>query len=134
MSTSDLSDLDRQVLDALSEAFPASQSPYCDIAAAIGAQEIDVLNSAMKLREMGVLGPIFAQFARPIADGGESADDDAILAVVLLQDLPWGEHPFAEVAAQLSLRGVDREEAWVLERLSGWLADGTIKRLAAEPI
>jgi len=133
MGDSDVSDFDRRVLGALRDGFPVSQSPYCDIAAQVGCLEIDVLNSAMKLREIGVLGPICAQFARPVAESDETADDSAVLAELLSFDVPWGEHPYAEIAAQLSLRGIDRDEAWVLEQMAAWLRDGTISRLAAEP-
>ncbi len=133
MGDSDVSDFDQRVLGALRDGFPVSQSPYCDIAAQIGCLEIDVLNSAMKLREIGVLGPICAQFARPVAESDEMAEDSVALAELLSFDLPWGEHPYAEIAAQLSLRGIDRDEAWVLEQVAAWLLDGTVSRLAAEP-
>jgi hypothetical protein len=133
MSDLDVSDFDQSVLDALRAAFPVSQSPYCDIASQVGCLEIDVLNSAMKLREIGVLGPISAQFTRPIVESDQGAEDSAVLAELLGFDVPWGEHPYAEIAAQLSLRGIDRDEAWVIEQVASWLRDGTISRLAAEP-
>ena len=133
MGDSDVSDFDQRVLGALRDGFPVSQSPYCDIAAQVGCLEIDVLNSAMKLREIGVLGPICAQFARPVAESDETADDSAALAELLSFDVPWGEHPYAEIAAQLSFAASIATRPGSSSRLAAWLEDGTISRLAAEP-
>lgn len=124
-----LSALDARVLAALQRGFPVSQSPYCDIAAELGVAEIDVLNSAEKLREIGAVTHIAAVFPRPI--GGECSQVDADLAEIVSADLPWGEHPYAEVAAQLQLRGSQVEETQVIDRIREWLLDGTVSSVSA---
>lgn len=129
MSDFELSKLDSSVLTALKRGFPVSQSPYCDIAADLGVAEIDVLNSAEKLREVGAVTRIAAVFSRTV--GVQSSQADADLAEVVAFDLPWGEHPYAEVAAQLELRGTQLEEAQVIERLREWVADGTVSGVVA---
>lgn len=132
MTDTELTDLDRRVLAAIEERFPVTQSPYCDVAASLGASEIDVLNSAEKMRETGAISRItvlFFDHSDFLAGGPDEAD--VALAELVLFDLPWSEHPFAELAAELSLRGIERDEAWVLERVSAWLADGTVVGISA---
>lgn len=130
MADNELTDLDRRVIVAIEERFPVSQSPYCDLADELGALESDVLNSTMKLREWSQVAAIVAVFAPEVAPERYSAEDAALAAAVSF-DLPWSEHPYAEVAAQLSLQGIDRDEAWVIGRLQAWLDDGTIVGVAA---
>ena len=130
MDESALTDLDRRVLAAITAAFPVSQSPYCDLGDVLGAPEIDVLESAMKLREVGAVATVAAVFSAA-ADVQTLADEDVALATLVSFDLPWGEHPYAEVAAQLSLQGIDRDEAWVVAKLRAWMDDGAIVRVAA---
>lgn len=131
MSDFDLSELDTRVLAELTRAFPVSESPYCDVAALLGASEIDVVNSAEKLREIGAItrvAAIFADLASVISAGSQV---DADIAEVVSADLPYGEHPFAEVAAQLELRGTQVDGAEVIARIREWLADGTVSALLA---
>ena len=131
MSDFDLTELDTQVLAELTKAFPVSESPYCDVAAVLGATEIDVVNSAEKLREIGAIARVAAVFtdaARIIREGSKA---DADIAEIVSSDLPYGEHPFAEVAAQLVLRGTQVEGAEVIARIREWLADGTVSAVVA---
>jgi DNA-binding Lrp family transcriptional regulator len=53
------------------------------------------------------------------------------LALLLQDDLPYGEHPFDELAAMLRERGVDVDGAWVLDRASEWVTSGVIRRFGA---
>jgi DNA-binding Lrp family transcriptional regulator len=130
MSDFDLSELDARVLSELTSAFPVSESPYCDLAAQLGADEIDVVNSAEKLREIGAITRVAALFA-DIASvtGGSQADAD--VAEVISSDLPYSEHPFDEVAAQLELRGTQIDGPQVITRIREWLADGTVSAVRA---
>ncbi|MDP2234226.1 MAG: Lrp/AsnC family transcriptional regulator, partial [Actinomycetota bacterium] len=61
----------------------------------------------------------------------ELTDDERDLARLLQADLPSGEHPFAELAAELQRRGVDVDEAWVLERTRAWVDAGVSRRFGA---
>ena len=131
MDDFDLSELDARVLEALKNAFPVSQSPYCDLAAELGATEVDVLNSAEKLRQIGAIGRVAVVFGQLDSLVGASSQEDADLAQIVSFDLPWGEHPYAEVAAQLELRGVQMEEADVIARIGQWLSDGTASAIRA---
>jgi hypothetical protein len=131
MSDFDLSELDTRVLSALTSAFPVSQSPYCDVAAELGAAEVDVLDSADKLRQIGSIVRVAAVFPDLASVTGSDSQADADLAEVISFDLPFGEHPYAEVAAQLALRGTQIEEAEVIGRIREWLADGTVSAVVA---
>ena len=113
--------------------FPVSESPYCDLAASLDASEIDVLSAVLELRECGRIDRVAAEFADFDRFVETAAQDDADLAILVGTDLPTGEHPYAEVAAQLQLRGTDRTAEWVLARLGEWIADGTVVRVAALP-
>jgi hypothetical protein len=114
------------------QAFPVSESPYCDLGVELGANEIDVLGAMLELRECGRVGRVAAEFADLERFVALAAADDVDLAILASTDLPSGEHPYAELAAQLQLRGVDRTGDWVLARLHAWLADGTVVKVAAQ--
>ncbi|MDR3687182.1 MAG: Lrp/AsnC family transcriptional regulator [Coriobacteriia bacterium] len=131
MSEFDLTPLDTRVLAALQSGFPVSESPYCDLAAELGASESDVLNSAEKLRETGAVARIAVIFSDPDAFASGASVEDADLAQLVSFDLPWSEHPFTEVAAQLELRGISMEPAEVIERVRDWLLDGTASEVVA---
>ena len=131
MSTSGPTDLSDRVFARVVVSFPVSESPYCDLAASLGAIEIDVLSAVLELRECGRVDRIAAEFADFDAFVAAAPQDDADLAILVSTDLPTGEHPYAEVAAQLQLRGTDRTAEWVLARLGEWIADGTVVRVAA---
>jgi DNA-binding Lrp family transcriptional regulator len=131
MSDFDLTELDTRVLAELTKAFPVSESPYCDLAAVLGATEIDVVNSAEKLREIGAITRVTAIFPDSAGVIGEGSQTDADIAEIVSSDLPYGEHPFAEVAAQLELRGTQVEGAEVIARIREWLADGTVSAVLA---
>jgi len=128
--------------------FPVSSGPYCDLAEELGSTEIDTLNAALELRETGAIGPITAQFAEgpigfcsvfdgeemtlaPVA-GVEFTCDEAELTLLLGEDMPYGEHPYEELAAELQIRGVQADEAWVLDRVRAWIDAGVIVRFGAE--
>ena len=144
-----LTDLDRTVLGLVAERFPLSSAPYCDLAAMIDAAEVDVLNSVLKMRETGVIERIGPEFddARigfcTVFDAGDDEPgsirgveltcDEAELAMLLQGDLPYGEHPYEELAAELQQRGVDAGESWVLDRIRAWTDAAMITRLAAFP-
>ncbi len=59
-----------------------------------------------------------------------SAEEKA-LARLLQDDLPEGLEPFAGIAARLQDRGVDVDEAWVLERTQAWVDARVIRRFGA---
>jgi len=130
MSPTDLSD---RAFARIVVSFPVSESPYCDLGEALGASEIDVLDAVLELRECGRVTRIAADFADLDRFVAMAAADEVDLAILASTDLPTGEHPYAELAAQLQLRGVDRTAEWVLTRLNTWIADGTVVRVAAEP-
>jgi DNA-binding Lrp family transcriptional regulator len=131
MSDLDLTELDTQVLAALKSAFPVSESPYCDLAAELGAAEIDVVNSAGKLRQTGVITRIVAIFSETASVIIEGSQTDSDIAEVISFDLPFSEHPFDEVAAELALRGTQIEGAQIVARVREWLADGTVRAVVA---
>ena len=131
MSDFDLAELDTRVLAELTKAFPVSESPYCDLATVLGAREMDVLNSAEKLRQLGVITRVAAIFPRGASAVGEGSQTDADIAQIVSFDLPFSEHPFAEVAAQLELRGTQVEGGEVIARIREWLADGTVSAVRA---
>jgi DNA-binding Lrp family transcriptional regulator len=131
MSDMDLSELDARVLAALKRGFPVSQSPYCDIAAELGVSEIEVLNSAGKLRETGAIARIVAVFPNAEAMLNGRFEESADLAQILSFDLPWSEHPYAEVAAQLELRGIEIDEAQIIARIREWLSAGIVSEVVA---
>jgi siroheme decarboxylase len=61
----------------------------------------------------------------------ELSAEERQLAVLLQDDLPRSENPFAEIALMLQERGVDVDEAWVLERTRHWVDTGVIRRFGA---
>ncbi len=63
MSTSGPTDLSDRVFARVVVSFPVSESPYCDLAASLGAIEIDVLSAVLELRECGRVDRIAAEFA-----------------------------------------------------------------------
>jgi hypothetical protein len=131
MCTSGPTDLSDRVFARVVVSFPVSESPYCDLAASLDATEIDVLSAVLELRECGRIDRIAAEFTDFDNFVDTAPQDDADLAILVGTDLPTGEHPYAEVAAQLQLRGTDRTTDWVLARLGEWIADGTVVRVAA---
>jgi len=132
VSATQPNDLDERVFAQLISGFPVSESPYCDLGVLLGADEIDVLSAALNLRECGRIACVAAEFADLEGFSATASQDDADLAFLISADLPTGEHPFDEIAAQLQLRGVDQTADWVLERVRGWVADGTVLRVAAQ--
>ena len=62
---------------------------------------------------------------------GEDSQVDADIAQIVSFDLPFSEHPFDEVAAQLELRGTQVEGDEVITRIREWLADGTVSAVRA---
>jgi hypothetical protein len=127
----DPSELEERTLAEILEGFPVSESPYCDLGVRLGVSEIDVLAVVLELRECGRIERVAAEFADFDGFVEAAPQDDADLAILVGTDLPTGEHPYAEVAAQLQLRGVDQTAEWVLARLGEWIADGTVVRVAA---
>lgn len=126
-------ELDRRVLGELCTEFPVSQSPYCDLGLRLGIPESDVLESVERLRACGDILRIGADFKDERAlELFAPSQDEMQLVELLSSDLPWSEHPFAEIADELQERGIDAREEWVLERTEGWLSSGVITRLAAE--
>ena len=128
----EVTELIENVFARVITSFPVSESPYCDLGAELGANEIDVLGAVLELRECGRIRRVSAKFVDLERFVAMAAADDVDLAILASTDLPTGEHPYAELAAQLQLRGVDRTADWVLSRLSDWIADGTVARVAAE--
>jgi hypothetical protein len=125
-------DLSERVFAQVVGGFPVSESPYCDLGLALGASEIDVLSVVLELRECGRILRIGAEFSDLDGFVATASQEDADLAQLTSTDLPTGEHPYAEVAAQLQLRGTDETAEWVISRMREWLGDGTITRVAAE--
>jgi hypothetical protein len=125
------SELTSRVLVMILQAFPVSESPYCDLGAELGANEVEVLGAVLELRECGRVVRVAAEFADLERFVASAAADDGELAVLASTDLPTGEHPYAELAAQLQRRGADRTAEWVLARLNAWIADGTVVKMAA---
>jgi hypothetical protein len=111
--------------------FPVSESPYCDLGIELDASEVDVLGAMLELRECGRIVWVFAEFADIERFVAMAAADEVDLAILASTDLPTGEHPYAELSAQLQLRGVDQTTEWVLARLNAWIADGTVLKVAA---
>jgi hypothetical protein len=132
MSGTGSSDLSERVFARLLVSFPIAESPYCDLGADLGASEIDVLSAVLELRECGRIVRVCASFADLDRFVAMAVGDDVDLAILASTDLPTGEHPYAELAAQLQLRGVDQTSEWVIARLGSWIADGTVLRVAAE--
>lgn len=126
------SDLAARVLAQVLGGFPVSESPYCDLGAVLGESEIDVLSAVLELRECGSIARISAYFTDLEGFTATASQEDADLAALIGADLPTGEHPYAEIAAQLEQRGIDETEDWVLARVLGWMADGTVIKVAAQ--
>lgn len=57
--------------------------------------------------------------------------DEKALVRILQDDLETVERPFEGVAARLRAGGVDADEAWVLDRTTGWVAERVIRRFGA---
>jgi DNA-binding Lrp family transcriptional regulator len=128
----EVTELIERVFARVVVSFPVSESPYCDLAEELGASEIDVLTAMLELRECGRVSRVAAELENLERFVAMAAADDVDLAILSSTDLPTGEHPYAELAAQLQLRGVDRTAEWVLSRLKAWLAEGTVIRVAAQ--
>jgi DNA-binding Lrp family transcriptional regulator len=116
---------DRAILeDLVTSGFPVDAKPYCVVAGRLDMLEGDVLESVLGMRMGGTIERIGASF-----DGGRCtgfSDDELVLVDVLAGDLPYSENPFAEVAAEFQNRGLDVDEAWVLERTAAWVESGVI--------
>ncbi len=150
MDATEVDDLQGRLLERLRQrwGFPVSASPYCDLAEELGSTELDMLNAVLGLRAGGAVGRINAEFADgpvgfcsvfdgeemalPPVGGVELTCDEAELAMLLVDDLPFGEHPYEELAAELQLRGIDVDETWVLDRIRVWVDAGAIMRLGAK--
>jgi DNA-binding Lrp family transcriptional regulator len=122
---------DRAILDDLVvSGFPVDRNPYCVIAGRVGLSEGDVLERILGMRMDGSIVRIGATFS------GERcsvlSDDDLELVDLLGGDLPTSEAPYAELAAELELRGVDADEDWVLGRAASWLGSGVITAMGVE--
>ena len=124
-----LNGVEAAVLELVRRGFPVAWAPYCDVAEELGISEIEALNTVLELRETGIIGRIGADFdddaiaALPLDDAEQS------LVFLLEGDIPYGEHPYAEVAEMLQMQGIDVEETWVLEKTREWLASGAISVL-----
>ncbi len=128
--------------------FPVSSAPYCDLAEELGSTELDVLNVVLELRETGAIGPITAELAEgplgfcsifdgeemtlPPVAGVELTCDEAELALLLEDGIPYSERPYEELAAELQMRAIEADEAWVLDRLRTWIDVGVLVRFGAE--
>ena len=128
----EVTELIENLLVRILESFPVSESPYSDLGDELGANEIDVLGAVLELRESDRISSIAADFDDLDRFVAMAAGDDVDLAVLASTDLPTGEHPYAELAAQLQAHGVHRTPEWVIGRLRDWLADGTVTRVAAK--
>jgi DNA-binding Lrp family transcriptional regulator len=140
-----------RMLDRLTagDGFPLSAAPYCELGDELGLSEIDALALVLELREGGEIARVGATFPEdaavgfcsvfdteemapaPVA-GVELTCDEAELLMLLSDDLPYGEHPYAELAAELQMRGIEADEAWVLDRIAAWVESGVIVRFGAE--
>lgn len=125
------SELELRLIEMLSRGFPISWAPYCDLAEELGVAEVDVLNAVLELRETGIIGRVGADFDEEKLDALPLDDAEQPLAFLLEGDIPYGEHPFAEIGEMLQMQGIDVEESWVLERTQAWLADGVIRAFSA---
>lgn len=77
-----------------------------------------------------------AEVAPPVLKPSEApvvtlSADERELAILLQQDLPDSEMPFAELHDILEERGVDVDEAWVVERTRHWVDTRVIRRFGA---
>ena len=111
----------------LEHGFPIDPKPYCVIAreAPLGLSESDVLEAVLGLRMDGTFARLGATF-----DASRCTDftnEELELVELLAGDLPMSEDPYAEVAAELVRRGVETDEAWVLERTESWAESGVIE-------
>lgn len=132
MSENAQSELDTRVLAEIRSAFPVVQSPYCEIGERLGVAESDVLESVERLRSCGAVARIGADFRDLSALELEAPSQDEMdLAELMSGDLPYSEHPFAELANELQLRGIETDESWVIDRVSDWVSSGVITRFAA---
>jgi len=67
----ELTDLERRLLDRYQQGFPLTMTPYADMAAALDAEETEVLTALHRLQQLGVIsrvGPVF----RPHAVGAST--------------------------------------------------------------
>ena len=103
MSGTHITNLSERVFRLVLDSFPVSESPYCDLGVVLDANEIDVLSAVLELRECGRILRIGADFADFEGFMATASQDDADLAQLASIDLPTGEHPYAELAAQLQL-------------------------------
>ncbi len=63
---SDLTDLERRLLDRYQQGLPLSSTPYADMAQTLAVSEVDVLTALTHLQNLGVLsrvGPVFRTHA-----------------------------------------------------------------------
>lgn len=138
----DREDLKNRLVQRLTQqwGFPISSVPYTGLADELDATEPDVLNAVLELRSTGAIGRIKAEFGGgPIGfcsefngeqmtlapvGGVQFTCDEADLAMLLADNLPFGERPYDELAKELILRGIEADEAWVLERLQAWIDAG----------
>ena len=118
---------DAVLIDLQASGFPVDPKPYCVLAERMGSvagTEGELLETILGMRMSGRIERIGATLdADRCAD---LTDDELALVDLLAGDLPMSEDPFAEVAAELVRRGVDVDEAWVVERTSAWLESGLI--------
>ena len=125
MDQTDFAGPGRTILAALkADGFPVDPKPYCVIGDRIGLAEVFVLETVVGLRMDGTIERLGATFSDDRCS--TLSDDDLALVDLLAGDLPMSEDPYAELAAELVRRGVDADEAWVLGRIEGWLADGVM--------
>jgi len=134
MSEHNSTDLSQRILAHILVSFPVAESPYCDLGEALGVPEMDVLDAVLALRECGSIDVIAAEFADLDGFLASATPQDADLAILASSDLPTSEHPYAELAAQLQLRGIDQTAEWVLARLQALVGSGAIVRVAARPL
>lgn len=142
-------DLKNRLIQRLTQqwGFPVSPVPYSDLADELDATELDVLDAVLELRSTGALGRLNAEFqGGPIGfcsefngeqmnlapvGGVQFTCDEADLAMLFADNLPFGERPYEELAEELNLRGVEADGAWVLDRLQTWIDAGAVARFGA---
>jgi hypothetical protein len=148
----DREDLKKALVERLTQrwGFPLASAPYCDLAEELDSSELEVLDAVLELRSTGEVGRINAEFeggpmgfcseydgeqmTLPPVAGIQFTCAEADLAMLAADNLPYGEHPYEELAAELNFRGVDANEAWVLDRLHAWMDAGVVVRFGAERV